>query len=116
MAKKVLNLDEVLVTDARELVLGGTTYVVKEMSVEDYIDATSTGERIKVDPTNIDLQMRETARLIARQVDGLKEATLMKLPLEKLYAIPEYVRGVDPEKIIQKANAEASAEDASPNP
>jgi hypothetical protein len=114
---KVLNLDEVLVAEPRELVLGGRTHVVQEMSVEDYIDAVATGKKISADSENTELAMKETARLIQRQVPTVEASALMKLPLEKLYAIAEFVRGVDPEQILAKASGAAQeGEGASPNP
>lgn len=106
MAKKVLNLDEVLTTDPRELVLNGQTYTINEMSVEDYVEVTKTAEKLG-EGASVELQMNETARMIARQVPGLTQQQLMKLPVEKLYAIAEFVRGVDPEQILKKASGEA---------
>ena len=104
MAKKVLNLDEVLQTDARELILQGKTYVISEMTVQDYIESTKAAMKL-TGSTDTELQMQETARLIARQVPGIDQAFLLALPLDKLYAIAEFVRGVDPEEIIRRAEA-----------
>ena len=115
MATKVLNLDEILITDARELVLAGVTYKVTEMSVQDYIEATKAAQKLK-DNVDTEIQMSETARLISRQVTGITTDYLMTLSIDKLFAIAEFVRGVDPATIIRKATEAVAAEAALINP
>jgi hypothetical protein len=99
---KVLNLDEIHVAEPRVLVMGGASHPIDELSVESYIEVESTADRLKGE-TRQGVVMKETVRLIKRQVPTVDESALLKLSLEKLFAVSEFVRGVDPEKIIARA-------------
>lgn len=106
---QVLNLDEIHVSEPRVLIMNKVEHPIEELSVETYIEVSATAKRLQGE-TDQAVLMTETVRLIKRQVPSVAESALMKLSLEKLMAVSEFVRGVDPEKIIARAGGAVKAE------
>lgn len=101
---KILNLDKLSSHDHRELSIGGQTYSVKPMSVEDFIETTLTAERL-ADERSVAKQIQATIKLIKRSVPTIDESTLLQLSLEQLRAITAFVRGEDPADIVEEREA-----------
>jgi hypothetical protein len=95
---KILNLDT-LPTKApqRQITLGGVSYDVQDMSVEDFIETNLAAERLEAN-TDPKLQMKEMVASVKRAVPGVPDAELNKLPLEKLGVLVAFIRGLfDPD-------------------
>lgn len=92
---KVLNLDALDASTVRELVLGGKTYAVREMSVADFVETTEAAKRL-AEVDDLSVHMRETVRLVKRAIPGVSEKDLMALSLPNLRAVVAFVRGEDP--------------------
>ena len=99
---KVLNLDELTTAETRELVIGGKTYAIKEMSVEDFIETTRVAEMLESEPS-FAKQMEATVRLLKRSIPDLPEAMLKAMSVEQLKALTSFVRGEDPAKVVGAA-------------
>lgn len=96
---KILNLDT-LPTKAprRQVTLGGVSYDVQEMSVEDFIETNLAAERLEAD-NNPKAQMAEMVASVKRAVPTVPVDELNRLPLEKLGVLVAFIRGIfDPEK------------------
>lgn len=96
---KVLNVDSLAPKEDRELVLGGKSYRVKEYSVEDFIEASRTAEKLEKD-TSFANQMEESIRLIQRGIPDIDVAMLRRLNMEQLAAVSKFVRGEDVEEVV----------------
>lgn len=104
---KILNLDSIAPTsEPRELVLGGTTYVIAEASVADFIEAARIGEGIE--NRSMREQFEFTINLIKRQIPDIDVTKLHALPPEKLTAVAAFVRGMDPEAIMKSLAQDTS--------
>lgn len=90
---KVLNLDA-LSKSTRSLTLGGVTYEVKEMTVENFIETTKQADALenKKDVTFAD-QIETTIAMIQRQVPGIPPQALRELTIEQLVTISKFLRG-----------------------
>lgn len=88
---KTLNLD-VLAKANRTITLGGKTYEVVEMTVENFIETTKAAERLGDDSTFVD-QVEATIEMILRSVPSIERDTLKKLSLEQLTTIVKFIRG-----------------------
>lgn len=95
---KILNLDKLSAKETRELRLGGKTYKVKEMSVEDFIETTRMAEKLEGE-TSFAVQMEATIELIQRSVPEVSTEELKNLTIDQLRAVTAFIRGEDPEKI-----------------
>jgi len=95
---KILNLDT-LPTKApqRQITLGGVSYDVREMNVEDFIETNLAAERLE-GVTDPKIQLAEMIASIRRAVPDVPEDVLNKLPLEKLGVLSAFIRGMfDPD-------------------
>jgi hypothetical protein len=104
---KILNLDT-LPTKApqRQITLGGVSYDVREMNVEDFIETNLAAERLE-GVTDPKIQLAEMIASIKRAVPDVPEDTLNKLPLEKLGVLTAFIRGMfDPDAKDAAAGAE----------
>jgi len=101
---KILNLDTLSAKETREVQIGGKTYPIKEMSVEDFIETTRTAEQMETE-SSYAKQIQETIRLIKRSIPEIEETVLMGLSLEQLRGLTAFIRGADPEKIIEAEQA-----------
>lgn len=95
---KILNLDSLAAKETRELVLGGKSYSVREMNVEDFIETSRIAEKLEKE-TSFAVQMEESIRLIKRGIPDIDEATLRALNMEQLAAVSKFVRGEDPASV-----------------
>ena len=102
---KTLNLDA-LATVTRTLTIGGKTYDVHEMTVENFIETTKDAERLeKQEDLSIPEQMEATIKMIQRSVPDCPIEVLRKMTLEQLSLVSRFLRGeMDDEK---PAGAEA---------
>lgn len=108
---KVLNLDALASKEDRTLVLAGVSYVVRDMSVEDFIETSRTAERLE-NETSFAVQMEESIKLIQRGVPGIDEKALRTLNMEQLAAVSKFVRGEDPADIgepVQEGSEQGKA-------
>lgn len=108
---KILNLDT-LPTKApkRQVTLGGVSYDVQEMSVEDFIETNLAAERLEGN-TDPKAQMAEMVASVRRAVPTVPESELNKLPLEKMGVLVGFIRGIfDPEKADVESVAGEDAE------
>lgn len=95
---KVLNLDNLATKETRELVLGGQTYRVRPMNVEDFIEAQRMADKL-ADATFAE-QMEGSIALIKRGVPDIDVSVLKQLELEQLTAVAKFVRGEDPQDVV----------------
>lgn len=89
---KALNLDA-LVKVERTITLGGETYDVEEMTVENFIETTKAAERLSKEGITLAEQIEETVKMIQRSIPACPEAKLRKLGLEQLAVISKFLRG-----------------------
>lgn len=88
---KVLNLDKLDSKQVRQLVIGGKSYPVEEMTVGNFIETTRSAERVA--EASIADQIEATVEMIQRSVPTLERSLLEKLSLEQLQTIVAFVRG-----------------------
>ena len=90
---KTLNLDS-LATVARTLTIGGATYEVQEMTVENFIETTREAELLeKKEDASIPEQMEATIKMIHRSIPTCPESVLRKMTLEQLALVSRFLRG-----------------------
>ena len=91
---KILNLDA-LAAPKRTLTLGGVTYDVEEMTVENFIETTRIAEELetKGDKLTFADQIGATIGMIKRSVPDITEQQLRKLNLEQLTMVSKFLRG-----------------------
>lgn len=95
---KILNLDALAAKEVREVVLGGTTHQIKEMSVEDFIEINKSAQKLE-GVTDMAVQISETINILQRAIPTVDKNALMDLSFEQLTALSAFVRGDDPEQI-----------------
>ena len=88
---KTLNLDALAKTN-RTITLGGRDYAVEEMTVENFIETTKAAEKLGSDASLVD-QMSAAVEMILRTVPSIERDVLLKLSLDKLTTIVQFVRG-----------------------
>lgn len=88
---KTLNIDA-LAKSNRTLTLGGKTYEVQEMTVENFIETTKAAEKLGPDASFVE-QVEATIDMIQRHVPLIERSVLKKLSLEQLTTITQFVRG-----------------------
>lgn len=89
---KVLNLDKIGKKEQRTLNIGGTAYLVNEMTVANFIETTRAAEKITVE-TSLAEQIEATIAMILRSVPTISQEVLNVLTLEQLQTIVAFVRG-----------------------
>jgi hypothetical protein len=112
---KILNLDALSATSQRELVLGGKTYPVPRMSVDNFIETTKVAEKLVADKAGMAAQIEATIEMITRAVPALTRDVLKVYDLATLGKIADYVRGEDvegQEEAVQQQAAKAGEGDA----
>lgn len=92
---KVLNLDALAPKEVRELHLAGKVYVVREMSVGDFIEGSRLAESLEGE-TSVAAQMEASVKLIKHSIPDIDEDTLKRLNFDQLSAVAKFVRGEDP--------------------
>lgn len=98
---KILNLNTLSAKETREVQIGTVTYVIKEMSVEDFIETTRVAEEME-NETSYGKQLQATVALIKRAIPDVEEKTLYALSLGQLRGLTSFIRGEDPEKIVSE--------------
>lgn len=90
---KTLNIDALAKT-TRTLTLGGETYPVVEMTVENFIETSKTAAELKKkeNVTFID-QLEMTMGIVRRSVPTLPVSKLQGLSIEQLVTISKFLRG-----------------------
>lgn len=106
---KLLNLNKLNPKEVREVQIGDKTYMVKEMSVEDFIETTKVAEAMEKEPSYAK-QLAETVNLIKRSIPDIEAGVLMGLGLEQLRALTAFIRGEDPASIIGEDQSPAEGE------
>lgn len=89
--QKALNLDN-LVKERRTITVGGTTYAVVDMTVENYIATTKRAQDLGDNPSDVD-QMESYVDLISRFVPEFDVQTIRSLSVEQLTTILKFVNG-----------------------
>lgn len=96
---KLLNLNQLSAKETREVQIGDKTYIVREMSVEDFIETTRVAEAMESE-TSYAKQLSATIELIQRSIPDINTAVLMSLSLEQLKGLAAFTRGESPESIV----------------
>lgn len=101
----LLNLDEVAVK-RRTVTLGGTAYAVKDMTVEDFIEATKEAKAIEANKDDAVASLESTVRMIKRTIPEMTEATIRGMSFDRLTLIVRFING--------ELEAEASKAEVAP--
>jgi len=113
---KILNLDALSAEEARDLVLGGVTYKVPAMSVENFIETTRIAQKLAANPdATVADQVEAAVEMIVRSIEDAPKSLLMKCSLAVLNRITSFIQGEDDEKVEQVAQAQAAQEATSGN-
>lgn len=90
---KVLNIDALCEQSARSVTLNGKTHLVKEFSVQDFIDITNETQKLaeKENPTLED-QISMMVKVIRRGIPTLTEKEIRAMPSQYLRKIADFVR------------------------
>lgn len=103
---KLLNLNQLSPKEVREVQIGEKLYSIKEMSVEDFIETTRVAEAMETEMSYAK-QLNATIGLVKRSIPEIEESILLQLSLEQLRALTAFVRGEDPDKLVNPEPAEA---------
>lgn len=107
---KVLNLDALSAAPSeRELVIGGKTYPIPKMTVDNFIETTRAAERLEKSDSLAE-QIEATVQMIMRAVPGVPREALGGYSLEILGKIAAFVRGDDLEEATEALAAAQEAE------
>lgn len=106
---KVLNLDA-LTKEQRFVVLGGVKHLIREMSVEDFIEITRESDRIEKEGVSLEGQIDAMIAVIMRRVPTIDDRTLRSLSLTNLRVLADFVSGQMPEGASEEAEGEGSGE------
>jgi hypothetical protein len=106
---KLLNLNQLAQKEVREVQIGDTTYAIKEMSVEDFIETTKVAEEMSAEASYAK-QLEATVKLVKRSIPEIDAGLLMGLSLDQLRALTAFIRGEDVDKIMAPEEPQAAAE------
>lgn len=109
---KLLNLNQLSTKEKREVQIGDKTYVVKEASVEDFIETTRIAEEMEGEASYAK-QLKATVDLVKRSIPDIDPGVLMALSLDQLRGLTAFIRGEDPEVIVKAMSEVQTAEEAS---
>jgi hypothetical protein len=115
---KILNLDALSAGNAREVVIGGVSYAVPEMTVENFVETSRMADKLAANPeATVADQIEAAVDMVARCIPSAESMVLRKLSLSQLNAITAFIRGEDVEKAeaAAQATAETDGEAASGN-
>lgn len=112
---KVLNIDALCEQSARSITLNGKTHLVKEFSVQDFIDITNETQKLaeKENPSLED-QINMMVKVIRRGIPTLTEKEVRAMPSQYLRKIADFVRDGEDED-AQQAVAASENKDAQGN-
>lgn len=103
---KVLNLDKLATKQGRQLVIGGKSYPIEEMTVSNFIETTKAADRIA--DASIAEQIQATIEMVLRSVPSMTIGDLSSIPLETLQMIVAFVRGDDVEGVESEGDEEVA--------
>lgn len=112
---KVLNIDALCEQSARSITLNGKTHLVKEFSVQDFIDITNETQKLaeKENPSLED-QINMMVKVIRRGIPTLTEKEVRAMPSQYLRKIADFVRDGEDED-AQQSVATSENKDAQGN-
>ncbi len=96
---KTLNISK-LAKQERSIAIGDDKFKVREMNVQDFIELTSTAERLKAENAPFHVQLEENIKSILKMTD-MPEALLREMTLDELAVISSFVRGVDVGDVVE---------------
>lgn len=113
---KVLNIDALCEQSARSLTLNGKTHLVKEFSVQDFVDITNETQKLaaKENPT-IEDQINMMVKVIRRGIPTLTEKEIRALPSQYLRRVADFVRDGEVEDAEQAVAESSENKDAQGN-
>lgn len=106
---KLLNLDQLSTKETRQVQIGQQVYVIKEMSVEDFIETSRVAEQMETE-TSYAKQLQATVGLVQRAIPDIDTRLLMGLSLDQLRGLTAFIRGEDPADIVGKKDDAAEGE------
>lgn len=105
---KILNVDA-LSKQEREIVLGGNSYPVEEMSVENFIATTRKAEELAKGEGSIADQIESAVELVHRSVPTAPLELLRRVSLTNLQTLVQFVRGDELEQVEEQEEPVAEA-------
>lgn len=105
---KLLNLNQLSAKEVREVKIGETTYAIKEMSVEDFIETSRVAEEME-NETSYAKQLQATIGLVKRAIPNIEASALLGLSIEQLKGLTAFIRGEDAETIVGAAQKDAQS-------
>lgn len=93
---KMLNLDDIAATK-RSVTLRGKEYVVKDMTVEMFVEATAAAKKMDAENKEISVgdQMQATVETIQRHIPDLPADVLKELSIDQIVLLARFIRGDD---------------------
>lgn len=121
---KALNLDALQTEVLQQVTVNQKTYDVVAMSVGDFIEtmrdaaslealhkaAKKSGDENSV--TNVVESLEILVRSINRAIPSLPEAEVRALPMAKLYALNDFIRGIVPEELRDQVGLDENSDPA----
>jgi uncharacterized protein (DUF2126 family) len=108
---KILNLDALVKPEARELVLGGVSYEVPDMTVENFVATARIAQALAANAeATVADQIDAAVDMIVRSIPGVPRDVLVKCSLAQLNTITDFIRGED----VAKAETAAAEQAAAP--
>lgn len=106
--EKYLNLDEVTPQPVvRKVQLAGKTYLVGDMSVENFIETQRAAR--DVDPTDQLATTEALVAMIVRWIPDVDQVALRKLSMVKLRTLLDFINGRLDEQVAQAPGAAGEA-------
>lgn len=109
---KILNLDALAKrVEEREVVIGGVSYAVPDMTVENFVETSRAASKLEADETaTVADQIEAAVDMVARCIPSAPRDVLVKLSLTQLNTISAFIRGEDVEKAEAAAEAVAATD------
>jgi len=104
---KVLNLDQ-LAKHTKSITLGGKEYVIHDMTVEQFIEAEASVNRLK-DSKDPVVQLKETIALIHRAIPDAPVELLNRLSIEQVGALMSFINGEMDAQVAPEQSGNAQA-------
>lgn len=99
---KVLNLDDLETSVAKQIVIDGKTYEMKPFTVESFIEQMKEVDelrKLKEDGAAAIESVKLVVRAIVRAFPGVEEARLMKMEVSHLEAIQAFIQSSAEEEV-----------------
>jgi hypothetical protein len=90
---KMLNLDALASKSARGITLFGVDYPVKQMTVQDFIEANKEAELIEAVKGDASASLEATIRMLKRTIPTLPETEVRNMSLELLGFLVQFING-----------------------